>query len=399
MMRKCFGAVDGVPCGYKNQGAGNNMPVIPHWESATRKTDGYGLSGGYIPANTLTNKDRNLIANLYVYAHDNGISENAVDAITSQMITYGECGHKVTFWNDEYTSHLSEWVAGAHAGDSEAVFNRNSMVDSFRKGNYNVMETHARDDSEAFAMDSVAMRVLSSDALGDNLINKDVISQVFAGQWSSPSGNNLGSFENIEKLIYAYSANHPDGGEVKGVSAEANKYMSWRVAEIAARHDIEAAAKQPPRVSSENTGDPQGGAPDTELGSSYADMFAKYSNRVSGLTAALSDSQKSTLGMMYKLAEQRGGEKSLQKVDALAKALVTSNFMEVMFLPGKDKDGKETSKLLDMLVWTKDLPDQAKLIQTVFGNPGQTPISNFPTKQILDTTSVKPAQAHIDAKA
>lgn len=399
MMKKCFGAVNGVPCGYKNQGAGNDMPVISHWDFSPGQTDGYGLSDGYIPANALTHKERNLIANLYVYAHDNGISEHAVDAITSQMVNYAQYGHQYTYWNNTYTTHLSEWVTGAHAGKESAVFNRESMINSFRKGKFNVMQTETRDDSESFAMDAVAMRVLSSAALDDNLINKEVISQVFAAQWTSPLGNTLGSYEDIEKLIYAYSARYPDGGEVKSVSAEANKYMSWRVGEIAARHDIEAAAKQPPRDTPETQGDTPAGASPEKITPSPTEVFTKYAKRISGLVGTLNDSQKSTLGMMYRLAEQRGDEKSLQKVDALAKALATSNFMEVMFLPGKDKNGNTTTNLLDMLILTKDLPDQTKLIQAILAKPNQETTPKTLTKTPLEASTTKPTQAHLDTQA
>ena len=68
------------------------------------------------------------------------------------------------------------------------------------------------------------------------------------------------------------------------------------------------------------------------------ELFAKYSSRVARVVTSLSDDQKSTLGMMYRLAEGKGSEAALLKVDQLAGAMASLNFMNEMLGADKSKN-------------------------------------------------------------
>lgn len=96
----------------------------------------------------------------------------------------------------------------------------------------------------------------------------------------------------------------------------------------------------------------------------------------------------------------------MKKVDTLAKTFTTANFMEVMLLPGKDKDGKSTTNLLDMLVWMKDVPNHADFLQSVLNKKNEAAIAKVEEKLGIDLGSKaglnKPTtatSAHIDTEA
>lgn len=336
MLKYCFGAVDGVPCGSQNKEFGNNPPVIPYWRSDDKN---YSATNGYIPANTLTHEERNLIANLLVYSHDHGMSDDGATLIASCMISYAKDGHKYGLFNDEYKKvTLSNLAADRTEWGPERISNRDTMVQAFREGRYNVMGSTSRDDKEALTMDAVAVRTLSSQAAKDSLISDKLAGQVFVLSMDGGGYNTLQHFEDIEKLVYAYSQSHPNGGENSGVSAEAQKYMSYRNGEIAARHDLEAEAKLPPK---HHTSDGKtdavasvladlGGKPGLAPTEDDRAFFDKYSERVGYVLSSLDETQKSTLGMLYKMAAQKGTSAALVKVDQLAGAMAALNYMNKM---------------------------------------------------------------------
>ena len=186
-------------------------------------------------------------------------------------------------------------------------------------------------------------------------------------------------------------------------SAAAQRYIAFHEAGKAQWQGILDEAKQPSSGVSGIPGVPGGVS---KVSSDPKEVFAKYADRLEGLADALNDSQKATLGMMYKLASEKGGEGSMKKVDALAKAFATANFMEVMLLPGKNKDGKSTTNLLAMLVWTKDVPNKADFLQSVLNKKNEAAIAKVEEKLGIDLGSKaglnKPTTAtssHIDTEA
>ncbi|MBS5899862.1 MAG: hypothetical protein E6X12_09455 [Actinomyces sp.] len=95
-------------------------------------------------------------------------------------------------------------------------------------------------------------------------------------------------------------------------SAAAQRYIAFHEAGKAQWQGILDEAKQP---SSGVSGIPGAVGGVSKVSSDPKDVFAKYADRLEGLTDALNDSQKATLGMMYKLASKKGGEDSMQKVE------------------------------------------------------------------------------------
>ena len=71
-----------------------------------------------------------------------------------------------------------------------------------------------------------------------------------------------------------------------------------------------------------------------------------------------------------------------------------------MLLPGKDKDGKDTTSLLDMLVWTKDVPNQARFLQAAFDKKNEAALARVQERlHAKPAAQPEPAVAHIDTEA
>lgn len=413
MLKHCFGHTD-------NPGR-TDMPVIPYYNSLNNSVDGYGPAGGYVPANALTNEERNLIANIYVYAHDHGMSEDgAAGLISSAMVDIARSGR--------YRDRLMEYDVGRlaeQAADTKenvhGISNRDMRVDYIRRYGFTTKNNAARDDAEALKRDEVALRTLSSPLLRDNLISEHAVNWSFVYGWSGENHRDLGTFEELEKLVHAYSRQSAAGTTGEGgaagaagavgegaplqMSALAKRYAEWRKGEVAARHSLEAEAKEPPtkdlveirarnamnadhywvswdngpyreirEVAEERLQYYQKRVAEHPEYREHAELefwqrvveikheeeagekanplatLEKYSERISGLMDSLDDGQKAVLSKLYKLAEKKGDETALRKVDALANAFASNNTLSILFTPGKDKDGNPTTNLLDMML-------------------------------------------------
>lgn len=430
MLKYCFGHTD-------NPGR-TDMPVIPYYNSLNNSVDGYGPAGGYVPANALTNEERNLIANIYVYAHDHGMSEDgAAGLISSAMVdiaTHGRYRNRLMEY--EGVRHLSE-IAADTKENVHGISTRDYRVDYIRRYGFTTRNNSARDDAEALKRDEVALRTLSSSALKNNLISEHAVNWSFVNGWGGENNRSLSTFTDLEKLVQAYSRVQPAAGETGTagangaagaagaageagaagatgaaggdaplqMSALAKRYAEWRKGEVVARHSLEAEAKEPPTkdlveiraraamnaksaLYSWNNGPYREIREVAEERLQYyqkrlaqhpeyqehselefwqrvveikreeeagekANPLAtleKYSERISGMLDSLDDGQKAVLSKLYKLAEKKGDEAALRKVDALANAFASNNTLSILFTPGKDKDGKPTANLLDMML-------------------------------------------------
>lgn len=395
MLKYCFGMTKNLDR--------TDMAVIPHFNSLDYSVDGYGPAAGYIAANALTHQQRNLIANIFVYAHDHGMSERgAAGSLASAMIdiaTHGASSTRIEEYDDVLS--LAQQAADTRE-DIDGVSHRDVLVDSIRRYGFSTGNNSARDDAEALQRDEVALRTLSSAAIKDNLISEHAINWCFVTDWYGEDNRSLTQYQDLEKLVHAYSRTpNTDDGKLVEMSPLAQRYLNWRKGEVAARHSLEAEAKEPPKkdlidIQARNVingtfsmdGGPSGKTRDVaeemvryyegrvgkypqlhedwqlELwkriveikheearaeASSPQAAFDKYSSRISALTSSLSGDQKSVLTQMYKLAEEKGDEASFRKVDALANAFASNNTLSILFTPGKDNDGKTTTNLLDMM--------------------------------------------------
>lgn len=380
--------------GIQNGGDKSDMPVISKFSYM-----GVGpntVSEGYVPANQLTNKERNLIANMFVYAHDQGMSEISVRNIVASSV-----------WTSDQIYHVQDFNATWDAPMDESLHipnlqGRAATVEYVRQGSVKPPVWFSQPEE----VTQTIVDTLSSSALTDNLIPSQWIENSYGIEtWGDFGHDSIDYYKEEQRLIFAYSPSHASGSVAeKGMqSAAAQRYIAFHEAGKAQWQGILDEAKQP---SSGVSGIPGAVGGESKVSSDPKDVFAKYADRLEGLADALNNSQKATLGMMYKLASEKGGEDSMKKVDALAKAFATANFMEVMLLPGKDKDGKSTTNLLDMLVWTKDIPNQADFLQSVLNKKNEAAIAKVEEKLGIDLGSKaglnKPTTAtssHIDTEA
>lgn len=378
--------------GIENGGDRNDMPVIYAYNPVDYSPDGIGPGAGFKAANQLTNEQRNFIANIYVYCHDNGLDSQLAVSITSSLMP-------------QYWDH----VEGGMYGAAELTYTSGMHIYSpdGRPGS-------ATNNAYQSQIDSVVLETFSSDAAKDSLISTRAMEHAFTSRFGEIE-NHLDWVKGIQKLVYAYSKDHSDnpGGSPAINTPEGQKYMQWRQMKIRAYDAMDKIAKEDP-TSFEATGDRN--APNLSEKVNYLrdgikSFEGKYAERASGFVGSLSDGQKNILGALYELAEGKG-DKEMSKVDALAKAFATSNFMEVMLLPGKDKDGNSTTNLLDMLVWTKDVPNQADFLQAVLNKKNEAAIAKVEEKLGIDlggakvnadkpsaTTKTVETPAHIDTEA
>lgn len=170
MLRHCFGMTENLDR--------TDIPVIPRFSSLDRSVDGYGLAAGYIPANALTNEQRNLIANLFVYAHDHGMSEDgAVHSLASAMVDIATRGSWSTGLQEyDEVSSLAQQAADTRE-DIHGVSNRDYLVDSVRRYGFTTRNNSARDDAEALQRDEVALRKV--DALANAFAANNTLSILF----------------------------------------------------------------------------------------------------------------------------------------------------------------------------------------------------------------------------
>ena len=379
--------------GIQNGGDKSDIPVIPSFNWGGHGP--YSVEGGYTPGHRFTQEERNLIANMYVYAHDHGMSEMAVSHYTSAAYS------PALPYNVEDFDYA--WIAPDNPADRidhRVLEGRAAMVEYFRRGTIKPPRWFNQPEEAA----QTVVETLSSAALNDNLIPKNwIVNAAGDDCWGYNGSNTIKDYKDVQALVYAYSPHHSDGkpSELGVQSAEAQRYIAWREANFSRVRSMIAEAKQP--AATPVPGAPAGAGNQGNVDGPKA-YFEKYSSRIEGLVAALDDSQKATLGELYNLAGKKGGEQALQKVDALAKAMVTANFMEIMLLPGRDKDGKKTTNLLDMLVWTKDFPDQSKVLQAVIAKKTQdsqpiTPILEKPvTLKLAGKTLATPGVTETPTK-
>lgn len=386
--------------GIENGGDRNDMPVAPSFSYI--HVGPYTAENGYVPSSQFTHEQRNLIANMYVYAHDHGISESAVVSLVAGALEFNGDVYRVKDFEKSWT------IPNNPALRSDKLTGRAAMVEYLRNGSIEPPEWFY----QPAEVTSMVADTLSSAAMSDNLIPSNWIEKSFGMEmWGRHGYTSLDDYKGIQSLIYAYSQNHSDGAPAQeGVrSAAAQRFISWHETNVAQWQSVIDEAKQPSSGVSGISGVPGGVS---KVSSDPKDVFAKYADRLEGLADSLNDSQKATLGMMYKLASEKGDEGSMKKVDALAKAFATSNFMEVMLLPGKDKDGNSTTNLLDMLVWTKDVPNQADFLQSVLNKKNEAAIAKVEEKLGIDlggakvnadkpsaTTKTVETPTHIDTEA
>ncbi|MCI6584811.1 MAG: hypothetical protein MSC45_07070 [Mobiluncus sp.] len=321
--------------GIENGGDRNDMPVIYRFNPYDQSPDGRGPGAGYVLANQLTNQERNFIANVYVYAHDNGL-----DTDIARTVGGGILNKTLASDNDAYSVAENAFAKGLHV----YALNRPS---------------YSLDNEEQAEIDSVVLETLSSNAIKDSLITAEVRDELFASR-PGDTGT-LDRMRGIQQLIYAYSEKYSDGSASSdGVSSsEAKRYISWRENMVKgwdAWEDIRASDPQ----SFEATGDPD--APNAKTNQVLLDLFGKdssenlsvfdkYAQRVDYVASSLNDDQKSTLGMLYKLAEGKDSKAALAKVDQLAGAMAAMNYMNKM---NSEASGDASDFWSEMMVRNRD---------------------------------------------
>lgn len=381
MLKHCFGI--------KNGGDRNDRPVIPSYSWIN--VGPYSADNGYMPSDQLSMQERNLIANMFVYAHDHGLNEETINMISTPSILSSGI----------FYQHIDvefSWVVPKDPAQRvEGLTGRAAIVEYLRQGTIKPPPMYFQPDE----VTQNIVQTLSSAAIDDNLIPRDWIVNFYGEDtWGALGSNSVQDYKDAQALIYAYSRNHSDGApSTQGIkSATTQRYLSWRNTFVAEWNSMIEESKQPSTLT------PGTDSVSKVIGAEGVkpnDIFSQFSKRIKGLVESLNDSQKFTLGMMYKLASDRGNKNELEKVDALAKAMVTSNYMDIMFLPGLDKDGKKTTNLLDMLVWTKDIPDQTQFLQAYLNKKHEPALAKVQEKLASPAESVasKPAPAHLDIEA
>lgn len=369
MLHWQFGLDDGVDH--------TEMPFIEkfNWNNVGR----FSSAEGYHPSNCLTAEERNLMANLYVYAHDHGIDmRNGCGGFASLaiggMVGYAACGHKMNDYINAYASDPDfgaqnitlegfKFVQGVSLNQSEGLHSQDPLIraaHNLANGLIDERPRFAGDGEATRRVLQIATEVLSSSAMKDNLLDTSHLDNTFLSILKgSPSEEAMVSkAEDVRRLVYAYSRSGSRGEVTVSdqPSAQAQKLLDyrqkwvdlWDRAELMAR-DIEPVAGSPAYKSGVRFGAVPGSVSDSGkdsvpgkgsgLGSvskqDGLEFFAKYSSRVARVVTSLNDDQKSTLGMMYRLAERKGSEAALLKVDQLAGAMTSLNFMNEML--GADK--------------------------------------------------------------
>lgn len=374
MLHWQFGLDDGVDH--------TEMPFIEkfNWNNVGR----FSSAEGYHPSSCLTAEERNLMANLYVYAHDHGIDiRNGCGGFASLaiggMVGYAACGHKMNDYINAYASDPDfgaqnitlegfKFVQGVSLNQSAGLHSQDPLIraaHNIANGLIDERPRFAGDGEATRRVLQIATEVLSSSAMKDNLLDTSHLDNTFLSILkSSPSEEAMVSkAEDVRRLVYAYSRSGSRGEVTVSdqPSAQAQKLLDyrqkwvdfWDRAELMAR-DIEPTVGSPAYKAGVRFGAVPGSVPDSGkssvpgLGEDFGpgsvskqdglELFAKYSDRVARVVTSLSDDQKSTLGMMYRLAERKGSEAALLKVDQLAGAMASLNFMNEMLGADKSKN-------------------------------------------------------------
>ena len=363
--------------GIENGGDKSDMPVV-RFRPYDKSPDGFGVAAGYVPGNSLTNEQRNFIANVYVYAHDNNLYPNIADVIAGRVVAMA---------NGENYSYFD--IDTDAIGDDFGIIPGEFLRDGSRPPRY-------QNNAIQSQIDAIAVETMTSSATRDSRITQAMREDLFSASPGS-GANNVQFYKDAQKLVYAYSPSYRGedaSGSPKPANAEAQRYLYWRSSMMDYMGRLETAASQAGGVQNLI------GKPGAGSNVNSGDLFAKYGeSRLGSLADSLSKTQKETIGMLYGLAADKG-EDAMKKVDALARAFVTNSFFEVMLLPGKDKDGKDTTNLLDMLVWTKDVPNQARFLQAAFDKKNDAALTKVQERlQAKPAAQPEPAVAHIDTEA
>ena len=322
------------------------------------------------------------MANLYVYAHDHGIDVRngrggfAALAIGG-MVGYAACGHKMNdyissyasdpdFGSQRYKPETFKFLQGVSIEQSEGLHSQDPLIraaHNLANGLIDERPRFAGDGEATRRVLQIATEVLSSSAMKDNLLDTSHLDNVFLSilKGSVSEESMVSKAEDVRRLVYAYSRSGSRGEVTVSdqPSAQAQKLLDyrqkwvdlWDRAELMAR-DIEPVVGSPAYKAGVRFGAVPGSVPDSGkssvpgtgsgLGSvskqDGLELFAKYSSRVARVVTSLSDDQKSTLGMMYRLAEGKGSEAALLKVDQLAGAMASLNFMNEMLGADKSKN-------------------------------------------------------------
>ncbi|MDY6076862.1 hypothetical protein [Mobiluncus sp.] len=373
MLHWHFGLDDGVDH--------TEMPFIEkfNWNNVGR----FSSAEGYHPSSCLTAEERNLMANLYVYAHDHGIDVRGGSGFSALafggMVGYAACGHKMNDFISGYASdpdfgsqrikpETFKFLQGLSLDQSEGLHSQDPLIRAAHNIANGVIDERPRfagDDEATRRVLQIATEVLSSSAMKDNLLDTSHLDNVFLHILKGFSSGEamVSKAEDVRRLVYAYSRSGSRGEVTVSdqPSAQAQKLLDyrqkwvdlWDRAELMAR-DIEPVVGSPAykagvrfgavpgSVSDSGKGSVPGLGEDFGLGSvskqDGLELFAKYSSRVARVVTSLSEDQKSTLGMMYRLAERKGSEAALLKVDQLAGAMASLNFMNEMLGADKSKN-------------------------------------------------------------
>lgn len=276
-----------------NGGDRNDMPV--------RRYGAYDLNrNGRVSGEILTREERNLIANMYVYAHDNGIPESEVRAIAGSIHILRTSTSLTNWGSIKFVYH-----------DQEKLYGTGALGPG---GRY--MEGLYSEDTEA-----VAQRIISSNAFQDTLIPKETIRDIL-NPHRGGALHGVSKLESLERFVYAYSKGGSDGSANPNAlqTQDMQERLAYNAREKARIAKLEETRKQ--------------GISDREA---LARMFgiqraenAEVSNRLGTVAESLSEGQKSLLSMLYGEADKQGAA-AVSKVNALAKAFATLNFTTAFF--------------------------------------------------------------------
>ena len=322
--------------GITGQGDRTDMAVIDHYD---RYAGQYSRENGYRAANALTNEERNLVANLYVYAHDNGLSDSgAFKGLVNEMVRYAAEGHKVTF-NNNFMEDLALMRTGLLPATAQRIADGMDV---------NRPEFATNSESVVDAVNS-AVEILSSSAMDDSLLPVEHLSnmlgpavQFYGTDEHAAAGERY--FADLKQIVNAYSPSAAQG-EVSvssTPSVQAQKILDYHSDYVKYWDDAEAMAKTLSPSKFAGTGVPADLAALIGMnaegfnipglpGANDADnmtVFDQFADRISYVVSSLGDDQKSTLGMLYKMAGESKGK--LAKVDQLAGAMAAMNYMNKM---------------------------------------------------------------------
>ncbi|MST50687.1 hypothetical protein [Mobiluncus porci] len=323
---------------------GGNRTDMPHIYKYNYSGQGPNSSGeGFVPANALSDSERNLIANMYVYAHDHGIDmRNGVSPMANLVwgiVNYAASGHQISPMNDAYAAGFNGAVG--QAIDAQGSVTQANLIDDISGEVDEAVAAIGRgfhvtknflDQNPALVDEQVAatVEILSSSAMEDNLIPTGYLDNILVSNIGSKRSGAF--FDDLKEVIYAYSKSASEGNlrVSETLSDKAQKVINWREN----INDFWEAVNSKLETSGSESvkNDPLTDLFSQDKGKVEDNLkvFEKYSDRISFVLSSLDDDQKSTLGMMYKLAEDKHSDAALAKVDKMAGALAALNYMNKM---------------------------------------------------------------------